>query len=484
MFATASDLIAADDIDDVLARITDRAAVEVRAPRLPGGGAADPRRARSTATTRASTTTRRRSTPSVCARAPPRVAPDSWLVVPVGSNRREYGRLLAMHDAGPALLRARSASCCRCTPATPPARWTARPPCWRPSSATTSRRAAGAGAGAGPRRDQRARSRCGWPTRCRSVVDCDRVGVYLWDAERDELVRAGALSAGGDGGPEVSDALELGSRARRPAGGVCCNDPSREPHVRRRPQDGGPAARAARRDRHGGDDHRAAGHRRTRSWGCCRCRCASAPSGCKPHRGPARPAVGRRRPGHHRASERRARRLRSPIRPLHDQLTGLANRLQFTDQLRAAINRARTGVSESVTLFYVDLDRFKPVNDEFGHEIGDAAAGRRGQAAERCTRAADVVARLGGDEFAVLLVAAGAERDRGGHRAHRRRVRRAVHDRRAAACDSAPASGARCIPIDADDPDGLLRRADSAMFEDKRAHHAERAALRQSQAAA
>ena len=79
---------------------------------------------------------------------------------------------------------------------------------------------------------------------------------------------------------------------------------------------------------------------------------------------------------------------------LHDQLTGLANRLQFTDQLRVAINRARQR-GESLTLFYVDLDGFKPVNDEFGHEVGDQLLVAVGKRLRASTRADDTVARLG-----------------------------------------------------------------------------------------
>ena len=90
----------------------------------------------------------------------------------------------------------------------------------------------------------------------------------------------------------------------------------------------------------------------------------------------------------------------------HDQLTGLANRLRFTTELREAVSRAEQA-SESGALLYVDLDQFKPVNDEFGHEIGDALLVAVAKRLEGCTRAPDVVARLGGDEFAVLLVAAG-----------------------------------------------------------------------------
>ncbi len=87
---------------------------------------------------------------------------------------------------------------------------------------------------------------------------------------------------------------------------------------------------------------------------------------------------------------------------LHDQLTGLANRLQFADHLRKAVNRARQR-DEQVTMFYIDLDGFKPVNDEYGHDVGDQLLAALGQRLAGTLRASDLVARLGGDEFAVLI---------------------------------------------------------------------------------
>ena len=146
------------------------------------------------------------------------------------------------------------------------------------------------------------------------------------------------------------------------------------------------------------------------------------------------------------------------------------------------MNRAQTG-SESGALLYVDLDQFKPVNDEFGHETGDALLVTVAKRLESCTRASDVVARLGGDEFAVLLVAAGPEE-----------IEKV--SQRIAAAFAEPfvvgdlrlqlgvSIGRSVYPVDAGDPDGLLRRADSAMFEVKRAHHAQRLARGRSQAAA
>ncbi|VVP24225.1 hypothetical protein PS732_04041 [Pseudomonas fluorescens] len=86
----------------------------------------------------------------------------------------------------------------------------------------------------------------------------------------------------------------------------------------------------------------------------------------------------------------------------HDPLTGLPNRVLFLNLLNKAINGAHTHPS-TLALMFIDLDRFKSVNDTFGHACGDkllvAVAERLGQSVRR----SDVVSRLGGDEFAILI---------------------------------------------------------------------------------
>jgi diguanylate cyclase (GGDEF)-like protein len=84
----------------------------------------------------------------------------------------------------------------------------------------------------------------------------------------------------------------------------------------------------------------------------------------------------------------------------HDPLTGLANRLLFMDRVENTLQR-RTG---NAVVLYVDLDDFKPINDTYGHEAGDAVLKAAGERLRRSLRTADTAARLGGDEFAVLLV--------------------------------------------------------------------------------
>ncbi|WP_332878764.1 EAL domain-containing protein [Massilia sp. S19_KUP03_FR1] len=86
----------------------------------------------------------------------------------------------------------------------------------------------------------------------------------------------------------------------------------------------------------------------------------------------------------------------------HDPLTALPNRLLFHDRLQHALTRAaREG--EQLAVMFIDLDRFKNVNDTLGHHVGDALLKKVAQALSRRLRHGDTLARLGGDEFIVLL---------------------------------------------------------------------------------
>lgn len=86
----------------------------------------------------------------------------------------------------------------------------------------------------------------------------------------------------------------------------------------------------------------------------------------------------------------------------HDTLTGLANRALFTDRLQQAMAAARRDGTE-LALLFLDLDHFKPVNDAFGHAVGDVLLQEAAQRMLACVRDSDTVARIGGDEFVLLL---------------------------------------------------------------------------------
>ena len=92
----------------------------------------------------------------------------------------------------------------------------------------------------------------------------------------------------------------------------------------------------------------------------------------------------------------------------YDELTGLANRRLFTDRLQQTITMAhRTKLS--VSLFYLDLDRFKFVNDSMGHAVGDEVLKETARRLLSTLRDSDIAARLGGDEFALLLLETDAD---------------------------------------------------------------------------
>jgi diguanylate cyclase (GGDEF)-like protein/PAS domain S-box-containing protein len=94
----------------------------------------------------------------------------------------------------------------------------------------------------------------------------------------------------------------------------------------------------------------------------------------------------------------------------YDPLTELPNRSLISDRLQQAVIKAKRDKSH-MALMFLDLDKFKPVNDTLGHEIGDLLLKQVAQRLQDSVRASDTVARIGGDEFVVLLPAIEAEQD-------------------------------------------------------------------------
>lgn len=88
---------------------------------------------------------------------------------------------------------------------------------------------------------------------------------------------------------------------------------------------------------------------------------------------------------------------------LHDALTNLPNRILYMDRLRVAFRRAKRHFNFKFAVLYLDFDRFKSVNDNYGHHIGDLLLIEIARRTEGILRQSDTVARLGGDEFAMLL---------------------------------------------------------------------------------
>jgi PAS domain S-box-containing protein len=101
------------------------------------------------------------------------------------------------------------------------------------------------------------------------------------------------------------------------------------------------------------------------------------------------------------ASDRAATRAQLEWQATHDPLTGLIGRAEITERIAVALVQARrTGAWP--TLLFIDIDRFKHVNDTLGHATGDVLLTSIAQSLQRCVRPGDAVARLGGDEFLVL----------------------------------------------------------------------------------
>ncbi len=99
-------------------------------------------------------------------------------------------------------------------------------------------------------------------------------------------------------------------------------------------------------------------------------------------------------------SERKGLEEQLAHQAFHDALTGLPNRALFMNRLEHALARSTRQPSQTA-LLYLDLDRFKVVNDSLGHEVGDQLLIAVGERLQACVRPQDTVARLGGDEFTI-----------------------------------------------------------------------------------
>lgn len=150
----------------------------------------------------------------------------------------------------------------------------------------------------------------------------------------------------------------------------------------------------------------------------------------------------------------------------HDQLTGLSNRFVLNAALEDRMQDKR-GDRASFALLLLDMDRFKEINDSFGHEIGDEVLCQLAERLRQSVRPDDLVSRLGGDEFAIVadLVAGGGQAE-------------AVARRVTNSCEAPfTVQGVKiqvelsigvALADDLDDPEELLRRADAAMYRAKR----------------
>jgi len=153
----------------------------------------------------------------------------------------------------------------------------------------------------------------------------------------------------------------------------------------------------------------------------------------------------------------------------HDPLTGLANRLMLREQLATALNQARLRQSR-LALMFLDLNRFKYVNDTLGHAVGDELLRRVANRLRECLRGGDLLARIGGDEFVLLLPDIRASQDAAV-------VAGKIHDALAQAfvIDGqelyiGTSIGVAFHPGDGNSVEALIKAADIAMYHCKSRH--------------
>jgi diguanylate cyclase (GGDEF)-like protein len=149
----------------------------------------------------------------------------------------------------------------------------------------------------------------------------------------------------------------------------------------------------------------------------------------------------------------------------HDALTNLPNRVLFRDRLQQAIARVKRG--EVVALHYLDLDRFKPVNDSFGHAAGDALLKIVADRLRAAARDTDTVARVGGDEFVIIQVGI---REPAEAAILARRIVEAMaapYDIVSQTINAGASIGIALAPFNGAEPEELLKKADLALYQCK-----------------
>lgn len=152
----------------------------------------------------------------------------------------------------------------------------------------------------------------------------------------------------------------------------------------------------------------------------------------------------------------------------HDILTGLPNRLLFSDRLEQALAQSERS-QRLLAVCYLDLDGFKPINDTFGHDAGDALLKEIARRMQASVRINDTVARLGGDEFVLLLTSLENIEE---YEVVVQRIIEAIN-KPVQIDDTHQANvtasiGITMCPFDSRDPETLLRHADQAMYQAKK----------------
>jgi diguanylate cyclase (GGDEF)-like protein/PAS domain S-box-containing protein len=150
----------------------------------------------------------------------------------------------------------------------------------------------------------------------------------------------------------------------------------------------------------------------------------------------------------------------------HDPLTGLPNRPLFLDRLHLALAGARRERTV-LALLFIDLDKFKPVNDRHGHQVGDLLLKAVAERILGCLRETDSAARFGGDEFVALLPSVGTEANAMGIAEEIRSALNRPFEIEGLTLDIASSTGVALYPDHADSEQQLIERADLAMYHAK-----------------
>jgi len=154
----------------------------------------------------------------------------------------------------------------------------------------------------------------------------------------------------------------------------------------------------------------------------------------------------------------------------HDTLTQLPNRVNLVSRLEQAMAQARRDGDELAMLF-IDMDRFKNINDTLGHQVGDGLLVEVGQRLRALVRDSDIVARLGGDEFVLVLTGVGRRGASAAASVARKLVADLGRPYKVAGHElhSTPSIGIGLFPTDGEDTDTLMKNADTAMYQAKAA---------------
>jgi diguanylate cyclase (GGDEF)-like protein/PAS domain S-box-containing protein len=150
----------------------------------------------------------------------------------------------------------------------------------------------------------------------------------------------------------------------------------------------------------------------------------------------------------------------------HDALTGLPNRFSLQSRVDQALSQAvRSG--ERLALMFIDMDRFKLINDSLGHDVGDQLLLEIARRLRTSVRSSDIVARLGGDEFVVALPGAGDDDAIARMAEKLRQELSAPYNLRARLLHSSPSIGIAIAPEHGSTVETLMRNADAAMYRAK-----------------